>query len=291
VSIDDDEAKPDERRSDDARSEAEESLPFDVELERLPTWVHVSSALVILVGVLVATHLVHMLVFLPFLVASSIGKRFASTAKHVVVEPSRLLLGEREIPRSDVLDAWADEDEVEPRAAVAFGEAVEVAVLHFANREQARRFSEALATDQRGTATHDATNDKHVLVVGHKPRPIDMLSSLRFVAIAAAFLGTGSTFGLFVLLFFALGAWNIVRAKQLVAKRTELEIRTILGVEVHPYGEIENVDVDAGIIQLKSGAELDIPRSTLRDATLASPLWLERARTRVLTRVRAQARR
>jgi len=263
VSIDDDEAKPDERRSDDARSEAEESLPFDVELERLPTWVHVSSALVILVGVLVATHLVHMLVFLPFL----------------------------EIPRSGVLDGWADEDEVEPRAAVAFGEAVEVAVLHFANREQARRFSEALATDQRGTATHDATNDKHVLVVGHKPRPIDMLSSLRFVAIAAAFLGTGSTFGLFVLLFFALGAWNIVRAKQLVAKRTELEIRTILGVEVHPYGEIENVDVDAGIIQLKSGAELDIPRSTLRDATLASPLWLERARTRVLTRVRAQARR
>ncbi len=290
MSIEDDEPTPDDQRSDDARSEAEESLPFDVELERLPTWVHVSSALVILVGLLVATHLVHMLVFLPFLVASSIGKRFASTAKHVVVEPSRLRLGEREIPRSEILDAWADEDDVEPRAAVAFGEAVEVAVLHFANREQARRFSEALAGDQRGTATHDATNDGRVFVVGHKPRPVDMLSSLRFVAIAAAFFGTGSTYGLFILLLFALGAWNIVRAKQLVARDTKLEIRTILGTEVHPYGEIESVDVDAGTIQLKSGAELHIPRSTLRDATLASPPWLERARTRVLARVRTKAR-
>ena len=254
---------------------------------------HVSSALVILVGVLVATHLVHMLVFLPFLVASSVGKRFASIAKHVVVKPDALDLGERDIPRSEILDVWANNDDAEPRATVAFGEGVELAALHFANREQARRFSEALSTNGReadATDEEGASNHSRALVAGHRPRPVDMLSSLRFVAIAAAFFGTGSSYGLFVLLFFALGAWNVLRAKQLVAKRTALEIRTLLGVEVHPYGELESVDVDAGVIQLKSGAELHIPRSALRDATLASPPWLERARARVLARVRTQAR-
>lgn len=283
-------AKPVDRRSDGARSEGEERLPFDVELERVPAWAHVASALVVLVGLLVAIRLVGMFAFLPFLIASSLGKRFTSTAEHVVVEPSRLLLGRRVIPRRAILDVWADEDDVEPRAAVAFGEAVEVAVLQFANREQARRFCEALATEPRGAVTKGVANDGRTLVAGRRPRPIDALPSLRFVALAAAFVGTGSMYGLFLLPLFALGVWNVVRAKQLLASGTELEIRTILGAEVHPYSAIEHVDVDAGTVQRKGGAEVHIPRSALRDSALASPPWLERARTRVLMHVRARVR-
>lgn len=262
-------------------TDEDERLPFDVELERLPAWVHVASALVIVVGVLVATHVVHMLVFLPFLVASSVGKRFASVATHVVVGPESLALGGRTIPRRDVVDAWADD--VEPRATVAFGDDVELAILDFQNREQARRFSEALAPEA------DAESATRARVVGHKPRPLDMLASLRFVAIAAAFFSTGSWYGLFVLFFFALGTWNVLFAKQLVARRAELEVRTVLGARAFPYGDVASVDLDAGVIELSDGSEVRVPRSSLRDTTLASPAWLERARTRVLERVRPQA--
>ncbi|MDF2695990.1 MAG: hypothetical protein K0S65_4373, partial [Labilithrix sp.] len=54
----------------------DESSPFDVELERLPVWTHVASALVIVTGVLIAFRLVPMVALLPFLVASSLGRRF-----------------------------------------------------------------------------------------------------------------------------------------------------------------------------------------------------------------------
>lgn len=257
----------------------DERLPFDVELERLPAWVHAASALVVVVGALVAARVVHMLVFLPFLVASSVGKRFASIAMHVVVGPESLDLGGRRIPRRDVVDAWADD--VEPRATVAFGEDLELAILDFQNVEQARRFSEALAPEDGA--------GWRARVAGHKPRPLDMLASLRFVAIAAAFLGTGSWYGLFVLLFFAHGAWSVLSAKQLVAGRDELEVRAVLGARVYRYGEIAGVDVDAGVIELSDGGEVRIPRSSLRDTTLGSPAWLARARARVLARVRERA--
>ncbi|MBX3222964.1 MAG: hypothetical protein KF795_20805 [Labilithrix sp.] len=298
-------------RHDEREADDDDSLPFDVELERMPAWVHVSSALVIVVGGLVAAHVVHMLVFLPFLVASSVGKRFASSARHVVVGADALDLGGRVVPRRDVIDAWYDAEDAEPRATVAFGEDVELAVLHFENSAQARRFAEALSPDERDDAPNDATRpsdadasdatrpsdadasgalqSRRALVAGHRPRPIDMLASLRFVAIAAAFFSTGSWYGLFVLLFFALGARSVLVAKQLVAKRTELEIRSVLGVQAYPYSDVEGVDVDAGVIQLAGGREIAIPRSSLRDGILGSPPWLERARARVLTHVRRQS--
>ena len=259
--------------------EDDEVLPFDVELERLPAWVHVASALVIVVGILVATKLVHMLVFLPFLVASSIGRRFATSPKHLEVDASALDLGGREIPRSEIVDVWVDDDASDARATVAFGERIELAVLHFVNHEQARRFGDALAPAETSP------------VAGHLPRPVDWLSSLRFVAIAAAFFGTGSPLGALVLVFFALGAWNILRARQLVARADRLEIRTVLGVRAHAYSEIERVEVEEGLVHLKDGAEIHVPTSALRDTTIGTGPWLERARTRVLARVAAAARR
>jgi hypothetical protein len=254
----------------------DEALPFDVELERLPAWVHVSSALVILVSVLVATRLVHMLVLLPFLVASSLGRRFASSTTHVEVDGNGLDLGGRAIPRSEIVDVWVDDDRTEPRVTVAFGADVVLAVLHFQNPAQAKRFGEAL----------DDQAEPRAMVVGHRPRPVDLLASLRFVAIAAAFFGTGSVYGLFALAFFAFGAWTVVQAKQVIATARGFEVRSVLGIQSYGYADVESVDTEAGVIALKGGREISLHRSSLRDTTLATAGWLERARTRVLERIR-----
>ncbi|HVH42560.1 MAG TPA: hypothetical protein VM925_09455, partial [Labilithrix sp.] len=243
-----------------------ERLLFDVELERLPAWVHASSAAVVLVGALVAAHVVHMLFVLPFLVASAVGRRFTSSAVHVEVDAGELDLGKRHIPRSEVLDVWADgDDAADPRVTVAFGSDVELAILHFADPDQARRFADALA---------GAEGPARALVAGYAPRLIDTLSSLRFVALAAAFFATGARYGLFLLGFFALGAWALVRARQIVAKADRFELRTLFGVTSHPYANVEGVDVEAGIVRFKDGTELEVPLGALRDPTLASPAWV-----------------
>jgi hypothetical protein len=261
-----------------ATSNDDEGLPFDVEREQLPVWVQISSALVVVTGILIAVRLVPMLVLLPFLVASSIGRRFASSATHVEVEESGLDLGGRIIPRSSIVDVWVDDDATEPRATVALGENTELAVLHFENREQALRFGEALALKD-GAA-----------VAGHRPVPADLLASLRFVAIAAAFVATGSWYGLFILVFFAFGAWNVVRAKQVVAFADRFTLHGLLGSRSYPYADIASVDVDAGVIALKDGSEVVVPRSSIRDTTLAAPAWLERAHARTLEQIRKRAR-
>lgn len=265
--------------NDENDNDDDDGLPFDVELERLPVWTHITSALVVVTGVLIAFRLAPMVALLPFLVASSLGRRFASSARHVVVDGNGIDLGGRTIARADLVDVWVDDDATEPRATLAFGKDIELALLHFVNREQARRFGGAFTNGGLRAA-----------VVGHKPVPVDMLASLRFVAIAAGFFGTGSWYGLFVLVFFALGAWNVVRAKQLVARSDGFEVRTLLGTESHTYAEVASVDLDAGLIALKSGVEITLPRGALRDPTLASPAWLERARTRVLGQVRQRGR-
>lgn len=261
--------------SEQARDD-DERLPFEVELERLPLWAHVSSALVIVVGGLVASRLVHMLVLLPFLVASSLGRRLSTIATHLEVHERGVDLGGRTIARSDIVDVWVDDEGGEPRVTVAFGDRVSLAVLHFPNLEQARRFSRALRPERA---------DERSPVVGHLPRPIDWLPSIRFVAIAAAFFGTGSSLGLLVLALFALGAWNILSARQIIARDDRVEIRSALGATSHPYDEIERVDVADGVLHLKDGEEITVPRSALRDPLLGSGPWLERARARVFTRV------
>jgi hypothetical protein len=250
----------------------EEVLPFDVETEHLPWWAHVVSAIVIAVGVLVAARVVPMLAFLPLLVLSSINRRFTSSALRVEVDETSLALGDRRVSRGDVLDVWLVDDELEPRvtlAAASGGGAATVSVLHFQNREQARRFAGAVGA---GSA----------VVAGHAPRPVDALSSLRFAAIALAFFATGSWFGALPLAFFALGARALLRAKQVVARTSGFEIRSAFGVRAYAYADVESVDVEAGVIVLEGGREIDVPRAAIRDATLATPSWLEQARARVL---------
>lgn len=260
----------------------DDALPFDVEIERLPVWTHAASGSVIAVGVLVAIGVAPMLAFLPVLIVSSVGRRFASSAMHVKVDEGGLTLGDREVPRADILDVWLDDDEVEPRVTLGIagapkrprGEEVELTILHFQNRDQARRFAAAFG---EGAA----------VVAGHRPRWVDALSSLRFVAIAAAFIGTKSWYGLLVLALFAAAAYAFVRAKQVIVKADGFEVRTAFGATKHAYSEVEAVDVETGVIGLRNGAELRVSPGAVRDTTLASPAWLDRARRRALLEVKA----
>jgi hypothetical protein len=224
--------------------EADESLPFDVEIERLPAWVHGTSAVVVVVGVLVALKIVPMLAFLPFLIVSAMGRRFASSAMHIEVDAEGLDLGGREVSRAEISDVWADE---EPRVTLALGD--ELVVLNFESHEQAHRFASELS------------DPKHVAVAGYRPRPIDALSCLRYLAMAAAFFGTGSWLGLVPLPFFVLGAWTFARARQLVARPDGYELRGAFGVST----------------------TRDASRSHLIDPLLASPAWLGRAKRRVVS--------
>ena len=245
----------------------------------MPRWVHAATVLVILVSGLVAAKVVSMLVLLPFLVLSSVGRRFASTAKRVEIDADGFHLDGQSVARSEVRDVWIDADPSEPRAVLAHGTDCTLVVIHFENREQARRFGDELGANELG-----------INVVGYRPTWIDTLSSLRFVAIALAFFATGSPYGLFILVFFALGGWAVLQAKQLIAGERSFELRGLIGSTTYSYEDVTGVDTDAGSILLKNETEIAIPRSVLRDATLASGTWLERGRTRALEHIRSRAR-
>lgn len=258
----------------------EETLPFDVEVERYPLWAHAASGAVVAVAALVAVGVAPMFALLPFLLVSAMGRRFASAAMHVEVGPSTLTLGNREIPRDRVLDVWFDGAEHDARVIVAIRRdagGADLAIMYFENREQARRFAGAFG-------------DCPAVVAGHAPRAIDALPSLRFAALAVAFLGTKSWFGLAALAFFALGAMGWVRAKQALATSTGFELRSPLGSSTHRYEDVASVDVDAGVIRMRDGTELTVPRASIRDVTLCAPAWVETARSRVLRRIASAAR-
>lgn len=267
--------------SDTKEHESEEVLPFDVEIERMPTWVSVASGLVVVSGVAVAARLLPMFALIPWLVASSLTRRFLSSAVHVEVADG-LTLGESKVPRAEILDVWLDEDPSEAcvivaRASQARAKNAELLVMHFENRDQARRFAEALGPCD-------------AVVVGHAPRPIDALPSLRFAALAAAFFGTGSWFGFLALPFFALGVFSLVRAKQVIATNDRFELSSAFGSRSFAYRDVETVDIDGGVVQLEGGTEIAIERTSIRDATMAAPVWLDRARARVLRRIAEGAR-
>lgn len=251
---------------------SEETLPFDVERERLPAWVQAASGGVILASALVALKLLPMLVVMPFLVASSVGRRFASSATHVEIDRETVALGDRSIRRSDIIDVWRDSEDA--RVTLAIGEQTELVVLYFENAGQARRFASALDDD-----------DRRATVGGHRPRPIDALSSARFLALSAAFFATGAAWlSLIPLAFFALGAMAFVRAKQIVVKDRAVEVRTAVGETT--YAKITSVDEDAGTFTVEGGSTVSV---TLRDTLLGSPAWLGRARQRVLTCIARQS--
>ncbi len=251
-------------------------LPFDVEIERRPIWVDAACAGVIVVGVLVAANVVPMIAFVPLLAVSSLGRRFASSAVHVVLGDDGLTLGDRVVPRAEIRDVWLDDDEVDPRVVVAHagkGDAIDLAVLWFENREQARRFATR--------ATHDVSPKS--LVAGHRPRPADALPSLRFVAIALAFFALGSWYGAVSLVFFAIGGKAFLDAKQLVVDEETFTLRTAFGTgETFRRVQVEKVDVDFGAIHVRGGDELKLARTNARDVLLGAPSWADNLRRRAL---------
>ncbi len=259
-----------------------EDLPFDVEIERRPIWVDAACAGVIVVGALVAAKVVPMIAFVPLLVVSSLGRRFASSALHVVLGDEGLTLGERFVPRADIRDVWLDDDEVDARVVVAHAgksDAIDLAVLWFANREQARRFAMRAIADVAPT----------VLVAGHRPRPADALPSLRFVAIAVAFFAMGSWYGGLSLVFFGLGAKAFFEAKQLVVNEETFTLTGALGRgETFRRAQLEDVDVDYGVLRLRGGDTLKLARANARDVLLGSPRWADNLRRRALKALAAK---
>jgi hypothetical protein len=220
-----------------------------------------------------------MLALLPVLVLSSIGRRFSSVATHVDVEADGLLLGERRLASTQILDVWHDEarqgegtNEARVIVAIDAARGAELAILYFENSAQAKRFAEAF-TPRTST------------FAGHRPRIIDALPSLRFVAIAGAFFGTGSWFGVLALGYFMLGALALGRAKQVIAKADGFEIHTLFGSRHEAYANVASVDADAGAVAMKDGSEIVIARAAIRDPMLGAPRWLDQARTRVLERI------
>ena len=252
-SVEEDEAKPTNdavtpTREARARSfsDAEESLPFDVELERLPTWVHVSWALVILVGVLVATHLVHMLVFLPFLVASSVGKRFASIARHVVVGPDTLFsagaksraarsssVGRQRRRRARATGGVRRGGRArspsfrEPRASAPLQRGA------LCERARGRGDGGGRRVDQqpRARGGPQAPPGRHAL---EPPLRRNRGGVLRHRLLVRALRSPSSR-----------SARGTSCARSSSSRSAGARIRTILGVQVHPYGEMRSVDVDA----------------------------------------------
>ena len=218
------------------------------ELEEPPFWADVVAALVVLVGLLVAAHLVPILALLPFLIASSLGRRFASRA----VEPDA----------ENVVDAWVPPGE--PRVILARGpvDAPRLEVLVFDTDEAAERFHETLPAPT-------------AVVAGHAPVWRDALPALRFVGIALAFVATGTWLGALVLVFFALGAMAVLRAKQIVVTEDAVLVRGLFGTRSYAKAEAAAKDPD----------DL-LPIGAIRDRLLTAPTWLEGARARALAAVR-----
>lgn len=251
----------------------------DVEVERLPGWVHVASAGVIVVGVLAAFQVVPMLALLPFLVASSVGRRFDARAVRVVVKDGSVEAGGEVWRATELRDVWLDDDEVTPRVVVALASGVRV--LRLRERPSARRLANWIASLVDGEA--------RTVIAGVRPASVDVLGCLRFVAVAAAFVATGSRAGGLVLVFFAMGAWSLARARQLVVERDGFELRGLFTVARYAHGEVRSTAIDEGIVRLLDGREVTVARGALRDASGASAEWLVRARSRALAAVAERA--
>ncbi len=229
-----------------------------------------------------------MLALLPVLVVSSVGRRFSSVATRVEVESDQVTMSrpcERRWAGAQVLDVWHDERAEgtnEARVIVASRSRPEacadLTLLDFENAAQAKRFAEAF-------------KPRPTTVAGHCPSPVDALPSLRFLAIAAAFFGTGSWFGAFALAYFLFGAFALVRAKQIIATSEGVEIHGLFATQRLPYATIASVDADAGGIALSDGSELALPRAATCDSNLGAPPWLDPARARVFERIVSRTKR
>jgi len=258
--------------------ELTEELPFDVEVERRPVWANAAAALVVVTGAIAALRLAPAVLMLPFLVVSSIGRRFGSTPQHVVVlDDGALDVGGKVIARDDIRDVWLDEDPLEPRVVVAHGGELALLALWFENREQARRFA-------RGLKCH------RELVAGHRPPRMDLLAPLRFVAVTLVLLASHAWYGAFVLVFFAIELRAFLTARQLVVREDTFELRSVFDLESFSVASVVKVDVDEGVIVLRGERELRFASSNARDLHLAAPGWADRLRRRALTALADKSR-
>jgi len=196
-----------------------------------------------------------MVALLPLLVASAVARRFASRRVELTVAPASLSIG----PRATApVDVWQDELRV---TVAADGD---VFALTFDDADVAARFVGALPPSQKRVA-------------GHRPRPVDALPALRFLAVAIAFLATGSWLGAIALLPFARGARALWSARQVAVDDTRIVLAGIAGERIVPLADVR--DVDGEHLVLTSGERLAVD---VRDALLEAPPWMARARARVL---------
>lgn len=217
-----------------------------------------------------AAKLYPLAVALPFLIASSLGNRFGSSAIEAVVSDGKLTLGGKPIP--DLRDVWLEDDTDEPRVVIAYGESRTLAVLWFENRGQAKRFANEFP-------------ERKEIVAGYRPRKVDLLSPLRFVAIAAAFLTHGIWYGGLALFFVPIGLRGFLAAKQLVVHGDAFELRTAFDAETFRRESVVKVDVDEGVITLKGERELHFAARHARDVHLTAPPWADAIRRRALKRL------
>jgi hypothetical protein len=248
----------------------DESLPFDVWVERAPGWGVAASALVIAAALLAALRIIPMYGLLVALIPSAIARRFTSTEKHVVVDKEGVWLDDELVfPRAKIVDAWFDEgDKHESRVTIA--DDTRLLTLYLPNHGQARRMVDALPSRGR--------------VAGHQPELRDWVLPLRFVAIAVT-LYAGSTIdtqwiAAIVVLLAMPGLLAIAIATRVTATDDAIELRGFLRRRTIPRSDVEKIEERA--ITLKSGKTIQIRPFFLRDAMLRSPQWLERALDRAL---------
>ncbi len=268
--------------SEDHRAD-DEALPFDAELEGAPSWVTASAALVIVIAGLVAVHIAPMFALLPFLIASSLGRRFSSTAVRVVIEPGRLLIGRRTINLEEIAHVWHDEREARvmiarPRSSTR--DVLDLEILQLDTESQGTRFVRELEARRPVHAS-----PRVLAVAGVAPRPIDALGSLRFLALALVFFSTGSWLGVAILPLFGLYGLSLLSSRQLIATDRELKIvAPLTATERHDRAGIRRIVRDRGDygVELLDGRELLFKPRSIRDALMGSTSWTERALDHVL---------
>jgi hypothetical protein len=214
-------------------------------------------AAILAISIAIGVRLVPIFALLPVLVASAIARRFASR-RVVLTSGDDLTIGTRVVRHDAIVDVWQDE----LRVTVAF--AGELAAFVFDDADVAARFVAALPPSKARAA-------------GHRPTPVDALAPLRFLAVAGAFFATGSWLGAIALIPFARGAWALVVARHVVVDDTRMTLDGLFGTRTIALEDVR--EIDGTYVVLGSGARV---RIDTRDALLETPLWVLRARDRVL---------
>lgn len=246
----------------------DDELPFDVHVERFPTWGVAMSALSIVIAIAVGLDKVtSLLLVIPF-GASTAARRFSVIPMEASIDADGLWFGETLVaPRADIVDAWADPDDTDHRVSIALT-SDELFVVHLVNAEQARRFANELAP----------ANADHA-VAGVRPRAIDAVYPLRLLAITGMLLATAgwkNPPAALLILFFALGAYGFVVATQIRSGPDGLTLRRFARERQIPWSDVTGDLLD------------ELPARVVRSPLLATSSWTKKAHARVIAHAKAQ---